>query len=308
MSALRIGIDLGGTKIEIAVLDEAGALVHRARAPTPAGDYEATIATVAILVEAAERQYGRAHGIGVGTPGSLSCATGCIKNANSTCLNGRNLHADLRAVLAREVRIANDANCFALAEARAGAGRGAGVVFGVILGTGVGGGVVVDGRLVDGPNGITGEWGHNRLVPVAGPGTVAGSSSPPRRCYCGREDCVETFLSGPALEAEHASVTGLGLGAQEIARRARAGDSACGSTIERYASRLAQALAVVVNILDPDVVVLGGGVSNIEALYELVPRRWGRWIFSDDVRTRLAHNANGDSAGVLGAAWLTAPD
>jgi len=303
---MRIGIDLGGTKIEIAVLDGAGAIVHRARVATPAGDYPGTLGAVATLVRDAERRHGRADHIGIGTPGSISRRTGCIKNSNSVCLNGRNLRDDLQALLGRPVRIANDANCFALSEAIDGAGAGRSVVFGVILGTGVGGGLIVDGRMVDGPNGITGEWGHNRLVLEAG--RAMDTIGPPRPCYCGRVGCVETVLSGPALAADHARATGAAIEAQltaeEIARRAGAGEFACIETLDRYAQSLAQALAVVINIVDPDVIVLGGGLSNIERLYQQVPAHWGKWVFSDQVQTALVRNQHGDSSGVRGAAWL----
>jgi len=303
---MRIGVDLGGSKIEIAVLDGTGAIAYRSRVATPAGDYAATLGAVAALVREAERRHGRARAIGVGTPGSISRATGCIKNSNSVCLNGRNLRDDLQALLARPVRLANDANCFALSEAIDGAGAGSAIVFGVILGTGVGGGLVVDGRMVDGPNGITGEWGHNPLLPEVG--RAIDAIGAPRQCYCGRVDCVETHLSGPALAADHARATGTEGGAQitaqQIAQRARAGDAACLQTLERYAQTLAQALAVVINIVDPDVIVLGGGISNIERLYERVPAHWGKWVFSDQVQTRLVRNRHGDSSGVRGAAWL----
>ncbi len=297
---VQIGIDLGGTKIEIAAMDDAGAIVHQARMPTPAGDYRATVACIGTLVADAEARVGRARGIGIGTPGSVSRATGTIKNSNSVCLNGQPLREDLQALLGRPIHLANDANCFALSEAVDGAGAGSGIVFGVILGTGVGGGLVIDGRVIDGPNGITGEWGHNPLVLGERRGRAA-----PRPCYCGRLGCVETVLSGPALEAGHAAAHGgPPLAAAQIARRAAEGDAACGDTLARYAERLAQALAVVINIVDPDVIVLGGGVSNIEALYALVPQYWSRWIFADTVLTRLARNRHGDSSGVRGAAWL----
>ncbi len=298
-ATFRIGIDLGGTKIEIAVLDAAGAIVHRARAPTPRDDYAATIEALASLVEEAQARHGRADCIGVGTPGSVSPRTRRIRNSNSRCLNGRDLQADLSRRLGTPVRLANDANCFALSEARDGAGAGARTVFGVILGTGVGGGLVVDGRLVDGPNGIAGEWGHNPLAP----GDRLAVDEP-MACYCGRLGCVETFLCGPALARLHEPPGGERLSAKTIAERAATGDAAAIATIERYAGRLAQALANVINIVDPDIVVLGGGVSNIDALYERVPLLWGRWIFSDIVATRLARNVHGDSSGVRGAAWL----
>lgn len=294
----RIGIDLGGSKIEIAVLDAAGSEALRRRVATPAGDYDATVATIARLVEDAERERGAPCSVGVATPGSLSLATGLARNANSTCLNGRALRQDLERALGREVRLANDANCFALSEAIDGAGRGAGVVFGVILGTGVGGGIVVDGRIVTGANAIAGEWGHNPLP-------LAGDDAPALpRCYCGRDGCVETFLSGPGLSADHARATGERLDAEAIAKRAAARDAACEASLRRYESRLARALAVVVNVLDPDVIVLGGGLSKLERLYESVPATWGRHVFSDEVRTRLAPPVHGDSGGVRGAAWL----
>jgi len=302
---MRIGIDLGGTKIEIAVLDSRGTMVHRSRVPTPVGDYGATLAAVARLVADAEQMHGRARGIGIGTPGSISRNTGHIKNSNSVCLNGRNLRADLQDLLGRELRIANDANCFALSEATDGAGAGSVIVFGVILGTGVGGGLVVNGQLLDGPNGITGEWGHNPLLLDAQRRLAA-----PRPCYCGRVGCVETVLSGSAMAADHALANGARAQAQltaaQIAQRAQAGEHSCIQTLERYAQNLAQALAVVINIIDPDVIVLGGGISNIEPLYELVPTHWAKWVFSDQVQTRLVRNRHGDSSGVRGAAWLTA--
>ena len=294
----RIGIDLGGTKIEIAVLDERGEPVLRRRVPTPAGDYAATVEAVGRLVEEAEGALGRRGSVGVAMPGALSLATGLVKNANSTCLIGRPFKADLEARLEREVRLANDANCFALSEAVDGAGRGARVVFGVILGTGVGGGIVVGGEVLTGANAIAGEWGHTPL-PLAGE-----RPRPLPRCYCGREGCVETFLSGPGLAADHAREAGEVLDAAGIAARAARGDAACEATLARHEARLARALAVVVNILDPDVIVLGGGLSNLPRLYERVPALWGAHVFSDEVRTRLVPPAHGDSGGVRGAAWL----
>ena len=294
----RIGIDLGGTKIEIAVLDERGEPVLRRRVPTPAGDYAATVEAVGRLVEEAEGALGRRGSVGVAMPGALSLATGLVKNANSTCLIGRPFKADLEARLEREVRLANDANCFALSEAVDGAGRGARVVFGVILGTGVGGGIVVGGEVLTGANAIAGEWGHTPL-PLAG-----AEARPLPACYCGREGCVETFLSGPGLAADHAREAGEVLDAVEIAVRAARGDAACEATLARHEARLARALAVVVNILDPDVIVLGGGLSNLPRLYDRVPALWGAHVFSDEVRTRLVPPAHGDSGGVRGAAWL----
>jgi len=297
----RIGIDLGGTKIEIAVLDAIGTPVARRRVPTPAGDYGATVEALAQLVAGAECERGTRCTVGVAMPGALSLATGLVKNANSTCLIGRPFKADLEARLGREVRLANDANCFALSEAVDGAASGAGVVFGVILGTGVGGGIVVDGRVLTGANAIAGEWGHVPM-PLAREDRV-----PAPRCYCGREGCVETFLSGPALAADHARTSGEEIDAAQIARRAAAGDAACEATLARYEARLARALAVVVNIVDPDVIVLGGGLSNLARLYERVPALWGAHVFSDEVRTRLVPPLHGDSGGVRGAAWLWGP-
>lgn len=273
---MRIGIDLGGTKTEIVALDHAGAELLRERVPTPRGDYTATVATIAALVKSAEAKVGarKTASVGIGIPGAESRLTGLIKNANSTWLIGQPLRADLEAALGRPVRIANDANCFALSEATDGAAAGAEVVFGVILGTGVGGGIVVRGAVLAGANAIAGEWGHNPL-----PGEEEA-----RPCYCGRLDCIETFLCGPALAADG--------GAEDEA------------AMQRYETRLARALAQVINILDPDAIVLGGGVSNLDRLYDRVPRLWGEWVFSDHVATRLLKNRHGDSSGVRGAAWL----
>jgi fructokinase len=269
----RIGIDLGGTKIEALALDGSGREVFRRRVPTPRGDYEATLAAIASLV--AEAGEGT---VGVGIPGAISHATGLVKNANSTCLIGKPLKEDLERALGREVRLANDANCFALSEATDGAAAGAEVAFGVILGTGVGGGVVVRGRLVEGANAIAGEWGHNPLpLPRA-------EDMPLRPCYCGREGCIETYLCGPALERD-------------------GGEAA----LDLYCERLARALAGVINLLDPDVIVLGGGVSNITRLYDEVPKLWPRYVFSDRVATRLSPPKHGDSSGVRGAARLWEP-
>ena len=295
---LRLGIDLGGTKIELAGLDHEGGLVHRERIATPVGDYDATLAAIARLVADAERALGVRGTVGIATPGAISLATGRIKNANSTWLNGRALKEDLERALDREVRLANDANCFALSEATDGAARGASVVFGVILGTGVGGGIVAHGRILEGANAIAGEWGHNALpLPRA-------DDHPLPLCYCGRRACIETYLSGPGLAADHARASGERIDAAEIARRAEHGDEASTQALRRYAERLSRALASVVNVLDPDVIVLGGGLSRISRLYEEVPRLWGESVFSDEVRTRLVAPAHGDSSGVRGAAWL----
>jgi fructokinase len=293
-----MGIDLGGTKIELAALDETGAMRLRRRIPTPVGDYEGTVEAVARLVDEAERELGVRACVGVATPGALSRASGVVKNANSTCLNGRPLQQDLERRLARPVRIANDANCFALSEAVDGAAAGAAVVFGVILGTGVGGGIVVDRRVLEGVNSIAGEWGHN---PLPAPGDA---DLPPPQCYCGRRGCVETWLSGPGLAADHARNGAGPLTAEQIVANAAAGDAACEATLVRYEERLARALAGVINVLDPDVIVLGGGLSRMSRLYANVPRLWGAHVFSDEVRTRLVPPRHGDSSGVRGAAWL----
>lgn len=293
-----IGVDLGGTKIEVAALDDAGKVLLRRRAPTPRDDYEATLTTIARLVHEVEEELGTRCSVGVGHPGAISPATGLIKNANSTWLNGRPFDRDLSALLQRLVAFANDANCLALSEATDGAGRGATVVFAVILGTGVGGGIAVHGRVITGANAIAGEWGHNAL-PWPEDGERPG---PP--CYCGLSGCIETWLSGPGLAADHRRVTGQDLPAPEIVARAEAGDRDADATLSRYENRLARALAGIVNILDPGVIVLGGGVSNVRRLYTNVTRIWDRWVFSDTVATRLAPPVHGDSSGVRGAAWL----
>ncbi|KAF0163858.1 MAG: fructokinase [Rhodocyclaceae bacterium] len=306
---MRIGVDLGGSKIEIIALGDDGGVLLRERVATPQGDYPATVKAVAGLVAAAEARVGAGSlcvpgiplrgqvtvaSVGVGIPGAESLATGLIKNANSTCLIGQPLRRDLQQLLKREVRIANDANCFALSEAVDGAGAGAPVVFGVILGTGVGGGIVIDGKVLTGANAIAGEWGHNPM-----PGEHHKET-----CYCGRKGCVELYLSGPGLAADHRRVTSADFRATDIAARAASGDPACEATLQRYEARLARALAQVINILDPDVIVLGGGVSNMDRLYENVPRLWSEHVFSDRVATKLLRHRHGDSSGVRGAAWL----
>ena len=295
---LRIGIDLGGTKTEIIALDAVGRERLRWRRDTPRGGYLAIIELIVDLVHAAERELGAVASVGIGIPGAQSLVTGAVKNANSTWLNGRQLNGDLQARLDREVRLANDANCFAVSEAIDGAGAGAAIVFGVILGTGVGGGIVVNGRVLTGVNAIAGEWGHNALP------SPQAADLPLPCCYCGCKGCVETYLSGPGMGRDHRVVAGEALGPQEIAVRAAAGDAACEATLARYEERLARALAVVINILDPDVIVLGGGLSNLDRLYRNVPRLWGTGIFSDHIGTRLVRNQHGDSSGVRGAAWL----
>jgi fructokinase len=298
---LRFGVDLGGTKTEIAVLAEDEVML-RNRTPTP-GSYEGSLDAIAGLLAEAEARAGvRAAAVGVGTPGSLSPATGLIRNANSTRLNGRPLDRDLAQRLGRPVRLANDADCFALAEARAGAGRGAASVFGVILGTGVGGGIVAGGRLLAGPNAIAGEWGHNAL-PRPGPDETPGPE-----CWCGRRGCIEAWCSGPGLAADHARRTGERAGAEEIAARAAAGDNAAAETLARHLDRLGRALAGVVNVLDPEVIVLGGGLSNMAGLAEGLPEAMRSHVFSDCLLTLVRRHALGDSAGVIGAAWLWRAD
>ncbi len=294
----RFGIDLGGTKTEIVGLDDAGMEVLRHRVPTPKDDYRETLNMIATLVRGAEVALGRRGSIGIGTPGSLSPATGLLRGSNSVCLNGKPIKADLEAVLGREVRIANDANCFALSEATDGAGRGAEVVFGVILGTGVGGGIVVRGNVLSGPNAIAGEWGHNPLP------WADDDERPGTPCFCGHCGCIETFLSGPGMERDHLAVAGDRLPAQEIVQRAAGDDPRAEATLLRYERRLAKALASIINVLDPDVIVLGGGLSNTNRLYANVPAQWGRWVFSERVDTRLVRHRHGDSSGVRGAAWL----
>jgi fructokinase len=296
--ALRLGVDLGGTKIEIIALDQSGTELLRRRVPTPQGDYQGTIKVVAKLVQDLELQLGQRGSVGLGIPGAESARSGLIKNANSTCLIGKPLRHDLQNLLPREIRLENDANCFALSEACDGAGKGAQSVFGVILGTGVGGGIVVHGKLLAGANHIAGEWGHNPL-PYSDKEEL-----PPSTCYCGRQSCIESWLSGPGLSADHLRHTGITLQPHTIAERAEVNDSNCLATILRYEQRLACALAQVINILDPDVIVLGGGLSNLDRLYASIPALWGEFIFSDEVNTRLLRNLHGDSSGVRGAAWL----
>ena len=295
---LRIGIDLGGSKIEVIAFGPDGGERLRLRVATPQGDYIATLQAVHGLIVAAERKLGARGTVGVGIPGAESLASGRIKNANSTCLIGQALREDLEALLQREVRLANDANCFALSEARDGAGRDAEVVFGVILGTGVGGGIVVRGQIINGANAIAGEWGHNPL-PLPG-----ADDLPLPACYCGRNGCIETYLSGPGLKRDHAAHTGDSLDPPEIAAWAQSGDPVCEATLRRYEDRLGRALAGIVNILDPQVIVLGGGLSNLERLYNNLPACCGPRVFSDVFSTRFLPPVHGDSSGVRGAAWL----
>ncbi|MGE5476822.1 MAG: ROK family protein [Bacteroidales bacterium] len=292
---LRIGVDLGGTKTEVIALDRAsGAELARRRVPTERGSYDGTIQTIRTLVEAVESETGANGTIGVGIPGTISPRTGLVKNANSTWLIGKPFDRDLAAALGRPVRIANDADCFTLSEATDGAGAGFETVFGVILGTGVGGGLVVHGRLVSGPNSVAGEWGHN---PLPWPGR---DEMPGHYCYCGKAGCIETFLSGPALERDF----GGGATAAQIAQMAEEGDDKAEGLLSRYEDRLARSLATVINIFDPHVIVLGGGLANVRRLYREVPRLWGEYVFSDAVDTLLKPPLHGDSSGVRGAAWL----
>jgi fructokinase len=295
---LRIGIDLGGTKIEAACVADDGEIVVRRRMPTPRDDYEGTIAAIAQLVADLEGEIGHTMTVGVGMPGTISPATGLVKNANSVWLNARPLDRDVSARLGRPVRFANDANCFALSEARGGAAAGAPVVFGVIVGTGTGGGIVVNGRVLTGRNAVGGEWGHNALP------WPRADELPGAPCYCGLQGCIETFLSGPGLARDYADTTGNVRSPAEIAEAADAGDRAAEATLQRYEDRMARALASIINVVDPDVIVLGGGMSNLSRLYANVPLAWGQYVFSDRVDTTLVAPRFGDSSGVRGAAWL----
>ncbi len=315
---IRIGIDLGGTKIEIIALDSSGETLLRQRCATPAGDYLATIAAITAAVTQAEHELGAAGTVGVGMPGALSRRTGLVKNANSTVLNGKLFKEDLQNALGRSIRIENDANCFAVSEATDGAGRNMQSVFGVILGTGVGGGLVVDGKLLVGAANIAGEWGHNPLPAIGQLGLNDSSSrelaqfeTPGPRCYCGRWGCVETWISGPALVADYLRLCagegmdpGSSLDAQQVIERMQNGEAAAGLAFDRYLDRLARSLATVVNIVDPDVIVLGGGMSRIEGLAAKLGQSLVPYVFSDEIATRIRVNFHGDSSGVRGAAWL----
>lgn len=292
---MRFGLDLGGTKIEAVVLDAKGAIVWRQRLPTPQDDYAAICANIAALVAQAEADTHTALSIGIGMPGSLSPKTGLVRNSNTQCLNGRAIKQDLETLLAREIRLANDANCFALSEATDGAGQGAASVFGVILGTGCGGGLVVNGRLQNGANGIGGEWGHN---PLPAP---RAEERPGPDCYCGRQGCNEVWISGSGFARDHAEMTGENLTAAEMMQ---ADTPQVRASFERFCDRLARALGAVINLVDPHVIVLGGGLSNIDALYTRIPEIWDAYIFSDAIETRFLKNRHGDSSGVRGAAWL----
>ena len=294
----RIGIDLGGTKIEALAIDRAGRELFRRRVPTPVGDYAGTVRAVAALAQAAAAAAEGPASVGIGIPGSISPATHLVKNANSVCLIGHPLERDLAAAIGLPVRLANDADCFALSEAADGAGAGADIVFGIILGTGVGGGLVINKQVVRGPNAITGEWGHN---PLPWP---ADDERPGPKCYCGLHGCIETFLCGGALAHDYAARSGLSLSATQIAEAAARGDAAAVAALELYINRLARATATLINIIDPHVIVLGGGLSKIPQLYDAVPALWLDYVLSDTVITRLVPPRHGDSSGVRGAAWL----
>ena len=304
MSAqIRIGVDLGGTKIEVLAMDRAGVERFRRRVPTPAGNYAETVRAIAGLVAAADAatqnlNQGAPASVGVGIPGTISPATGLIKNANSLCLIGHALDRDLTAAVGRPVRLGNDADCFALSEAVDGAGSQYPIVFGAILGTGAGGGLVINKQLVGGPNAITGEWGHNPL-PWPRPEELPGPS-----CYCGLNGCLETFISGTGLSRDFTAATGENLSAAEIASRSTAGDPSATAALKRYVDRLARATATIINVMDPHVIVLGGGLSNMARLYTDVPPLWPAYVFSDTVVTRLSPPRHGDASGVRGAAWL----
>ena len=294
---MRIGVDLGGTKIEGIALADSGEIPVRRRVPTPRS-YEETLNALTGVVEAIEREVKVRCPVGIGIPGTVMPGTGVVKNANSVVLNGEMLQQDLNTRLSRSVRLMNDANCFALSEAADGAAAGASVVFGVILGTGVGGGIVVDGKCLIGANQITGEWGHN---PLPWPSL---EEIPGPRCYCGRRGCIESFVSGPGLARDHATATGQPLSTHEIVRRAKDGDLDAVASMERYYDRLARSLSTVINLLDPDVIVLGGGMSNVAGLADSARARLDGYVFSDTIATRIVRNVHGDSSGVRGAAWL----
>ena len=296
---MRFGLDLGGTKMEAIILDGDGGIIWRERRPTPAEDYDAIINTIGALVAEADAQAGEPVSVGIGMPGSLSPVTGLVRNSNTQSLNGQPIRQDLETRLSRSVRLANDANCFALSEASDGAGQGAQSVFGVILGTGCGGGLVINGALQEGVNGVGGEWGHN---PLAAP-TAAEVPGP--ACYCGRAGCNEVWISGSGFARDHTAVTGQNMSAEEIIA---AGTPEAEASFERLCDRVARALGAVVNLLDPEAIVLGGGLSNVDALYDAVPEIWHKYIFSDAIETKLLKNRHGDSSGVRGAAWLWPSD
>lgn len=295
---MRLGIDLGGSKIEILALDDNGEALHRQRIATPQNNYRQILAAIHQLVRSTENELGRSGSIGICTPGSISPQSGRLRNSNSTCLNERAFKEDLENILSREIRIANDANCFALSEATDGSARQAAIVFGVIIGTGCGAGIVIDKQVIDGPNAISGEWGHN---PLPWPENHELDAT---LCWCGRSNCIETFLSGPAITRDYKNAAGAEKSCQEIVQQAKNGERLARLTLWRYQQRLAKSLAHVINILDPHTIVLGGGVSNIKELYTNVPELWKDYVFSDTVNTQLVVAEHGDASGVRGAAWL----
>jgi len=296
--SISLGVDLGGTKIEVVALNEHGEIVQRKRVATPQGGYQASLQAIARLVLTLEEELGLSGTVGIGVPGSISPATGLIRNANSTCLNGNTLKQDIEHLLARPVAVSNDANCFALSESTDGAAAGASSVFAVIIGTGTGAGLVIDGRVINGANGIAGEWGHN---PLPWPNSL---EYPGSDCWCGLQGCIETWLSGPGMARDHQESTGILMSTDSIVAASQDGNQQAEATLQRYEHRLARALAQTINVLDPEVIVLGGGMSNIKRLYTTVPATWGAYIFSDCVNTRLVQPMYGDSSGVRGAAWL----
>lgn len=298
MTQIRIGIDLGGTKIEAIALDAQGKELFRKRISTPQDDYTATLTSIESLVKEIQTSLNKTASIGIGIPGAISPATGLVKNANSTCLNGEPLLQDLTQLLQQPVRITNDANCFVMSEATDGAAKDTAVVFGVIIGTGTGGGIIVDGKILTGVNAIGGEWGHN---PLPWP---RDEELPGPECYCGKQGCIETFLSGPGFTRDHLSHGGQGETPAEILAQSENNDALAMASLERYENRMARALASIINVIDPEVIVLGGGMSNIKRLYDSVPRLWGKYVFSDHVDTKLVPPMYGDSSGVRGAAWL----
>jgi len=295
---VRIGIDLGGTKIEGIALSGSGEELYRDRIDTPQGDYAAILQSIRTLIKRIEAETAARGSVGICTPGAISPATGLMKNSNSVCMNGRPVLEDLTHLLDREIKITNDANCFALSEATDGAGKDASVVFGVIVGTGTGAGIVIDGHLLTGPNAIAGEWGHN---PLPWPQDM---ELPGPECYCGKHGCIETWLSGPGMTRDHELYANIFLDSETIVSKAQFGDEDAEETLQRYEDRMARSLAHVINIIDPDVIVLGGGMGNITRLYDNVPALWGQYVFSDRVDTALVSPVYGDSSGVRGAAWL----
>ena len=294
---MRLGIDLGGTKIELIALANNGEELLRKRVPTPKGLYNATLDTIVSLVHHAESTLQEKGSLGIGIPGTLSPDHGHVKNANSTCLIGHDLKGDLEVRLKRKVRIANDADCFTLSEASDGAAAGATSVFGVIIGTGVGGGIVINQSLISGPNAICGEWGHNPLP------WQTQADQPLSPCYCGKKGCIETYLSGPGFEHDYLSLSKEKRAAADIVQRTKT-DTLANKALERYINRLARSLSTVINILDPEIIVLGGGMSNVDAIYQGVEKEWQNYVFSDKVNTKICKALHGDSSGVRGAAWL----